>query len=71
MTAVIVHLLTVPWLTGSILGSFYIVAPLVLRISMAAGRADWLAFGVFAGGTVGMVAHFWINTYSSPTGVST
>ena len=34
----IVHLLTVPWLTGSILGAFYIVAPLILRISMAAGR---------------------------------
>ncbi len=59
----IVHLLTIPWLTGSILGSFYIVAPLVLRISMAAGRADWLAFGAFAIGTVGMIAHFWINTY--------
>ena len=43
----IVHLLTVPWLTGSILGSFYIVGPLVLRIPMPAGKGDWPAFGSF------------------------
>ena len=59
----LVHLLTIPWLTGSILGSFYIVAPLALRVPMPAGRTDWLAFWSFALGTGGMVSHFWIGTY--------
>lgn len=59
----LVHLLTIPWLTGSILGSLYIVAPLALRVPMPAHRGDWIAFGSFAFGTAGMVAHFWIGTY--------
>lgn len=59
----LVHLLTIGWLTGSILGSFYIVGPLALRLPMAAGTGDWIAFGAFAGGTIGMVSHFWINAY--------
>jgi hypothetical protein len=59
----LVHLLTIPWLTGSILGSLYIVGPLALRVPMAAARADWIAFGSFVVGTSGMIAHFWIGTY--------
>ncbi|HEX7282731.1 MAG TPA: hypothetical protein VF239_11790 [Vicinamibacterales bacterium] len=59
----LVHLLTLAWLSGSILGSLYIVGPLVLRLPMRAGKADWIAFGSFLLGTSGMVAHFWINTY--------
>ena len=59
----LVHLLTLGWLTGSILGSLYIVGPLVLQIPMRVGKADWIAFGAFVFGTSGMVSHFWINTY--------
>lgn len=59
----LVHLVTIPWLSGSILGSFYIVGPLALRVPMAAGKADWVAFVSFVLGTTGMVGHFWINTY--------
>jgi hypothetical protein len=59
----LVHLLTLAWLSGSILGSFYIVAPLALRLPMPAGTVDWIAFGCFVLGTIGMVSHFWINTY--------
>lgn len=59
----LVHLLTIPWLTGSILGSFYIVAPLALRVPLPAGTGDWVAFGSFVFGTTGMIAHFWLNTY--------
>ncbi len=59
----LVHLLTIPWLTGSILGSFYIVGPLVLRAAMPVGKGDWIAFSSFAAGAVGMVGHFWIGTY--------
>jgi len=59
----LVHLLTIPWLTGSILGSLYIVAPLALRVPMPVRRVDWIAFGSFVFGTIGMVSHFWIGTY--------
>lgn len=59
----IVHLLTLAWLSGSILGSFYIVGPLALRLPMPARWPDWLAFGSFVVGTTGMVSHFWLNTY--------
>ncbi|HEY0873669.1 MAG TPA: hypothetical protein VGD94_09365 [Vicinamibacterales bacterium] len=59
----LVHLVTIPWLSGSILGSFYIVGPLALRVPMAAGKGDWIAFSSFVLGTTGMVGHFWINTY--------
>jgi hypothetical protein len=59
----LVHLVTVAWLSSSILGSFYIVAPLALRLPMRVRPADWVAFASFAVGTAGMVSHFWINTY--------
>jgi hypothetical protein len=64
----LVHLLTLAWLTGSILGSLYIVGPLVLRVPMKVAKADWIAFGSFALGTCGMVSHFWINTYDGMAG---
>ena len=59
----LVHLVTVGWLSGSILGAFYIVAPLALRLPMPAGRTDWAAFAAFQAGTIGMAAHFWIGEY--------
>ncbi|HEX6323167.1 MAG TPA: hypothetical protein VFZ36_05525 [Vicinamibacterales bacterium] len=59
----IVHLLTLGWISGSILGSFYVVAPLALAIPMPAGWRDWTVFAAFATGTTGMVAHFWLGTY--------
>ena len=59
----LVHLLTLGWLTGSILGSFYIVGPLALGVRMPVTKADWITFGSFVAGALGMVAHFWINTY--------
>jgi hypothetical protein len=59
----LVHLLTLPWLTGSILGSLYIVGPLALRVPMPVDKLDWVAFGAFVFGASGMIAHFWINTY--------
>lgn len=30
---------------------------------MPVGRTDWLALWVFVLGTLGMVSHFWLNTY--------
>lgn len=59
----LVHLVTLAWLSGSILGAFYIVAPLALRLPMVVARADWAAFAAFELGTIGMVAHFWSGGY--------
>ena len=56
----IVHLVTLGWITNSILGSLYIVAPATLGIAMPARRRDYVAFAAVTIGIVGMVAHFWI-----------
>lgn len=57
------HLLTLGWISGSILGALYLVAPLALVAPVPAGPKDWLAFAAFAAGTIGMVAHVWTVTY--------
>ena len=59
----IVHLVTIGWISGSILGAFYLVAPLALGVAMPVGRVDWIVWGLFAIGAVGMVTHFWIGEY--------
>ena len=59
----LVHLVTVAWLTGSILGAFYIVGPLALRLPMIVRAPDWWAFAGFAAGTICMVAGFWTGRY--------
>ena len=58
------HVLTLGWLTGSILGAFYIVAPLTLACPMPVRRRDWIAFGSYAIGLAGMLTHFWMAEYS-------
>lgn len=61
----IVHLVTIAWLTGSILGAFYIVAPLALGLPLPVGRVDWLACAAYTVGTTGMVAHAWTGRYDA------
>ena len=46
----LVHLVTLGWITSSILGAFYIVGPLALRMPLPAGTSDRLAFAGYAGG---------------------
>lgn len=60
----LVHLLTVGWISGSILGAFHIVAPLALRMPMPVGSVDWIAFAAFAIGAAGMIVHVWIGEYN-------
>lgn len=57
----VVHLITLGWITSSILGSLYIVAPIALRASLVSGRLDHGWFGCVAIGVTGMVTHFWIS----------
>jgi hypothetical protein len=59
----VVHLVTLGWITSSILGAFYIVGPLALRLPLRPGWRDRAAFGFFAAGVSGIVCHFWIGQY--------
>ena len=61
----VVHLVTLGWISGSILGAFYIVAPLALRMPRGGGWADRLAFAAYAIGVIGMVIEFWSSQYNS------
>jgi hypothetical protein len=59
----IVHLVTLGWITSSILGSMYVVGPVAMRIRFSAAWVDYAAYAAVAGGIVGMVGHFWIEEY--------
>jgi hypothetical protein len=61
----LVHLVTLGWISGSILGAFYIVGPLVLRMPLRPGWLDRLAFAAFATGVAGMTAGFWTGNYTA------
>lgn len=56
----VVHLVTLGWITSSILGAIYMIGPMALRLPMPARAADRWAFGLFVEGVTGMVVHFWI-----------
>src|SRR4051812_50080277 len=64
----IVHLVTLGWITASILGSLYIVGPIALRVWIPAGWPDYTAFALVLIGVVGMVAHFWLQEYGGVAG---
>jgi hypothetical protein len=57
----IVHLVTLGWVTSSILGSLYLVGPMAFRVRFAATWLDYTAFGLVVVGISGMVAHFWLK----------
>jgi hypothetical protein len=63
--AALVHLVTLGWISGSILGAFYIAGPLVLRMPLRTGWADQAAFVAFAIGVLGVSAGFWTGDYAS------
>lgn len=62
----VVHLVTLGWITGSILGALYLVLPMALRSPLPARRTDRWAYWSFVVGTLGMVSHFWI---AAPSGM--
>ena len=57
----VVHLVTLGFISGSILGALYLVAPLAFRLPLPVRRSDWVAFASFTIGTLGMASHFWID----------
>lgn len=58
----VVHLVTLGWISASILGSIYMIGPLAFRMPLPARGADYAAFAGFAVGVVGMSGHFWIDS---------
>jgi hypothetical protein len=59
----LVHLVTLGWISGSILGAFYIVAPLALRMPFRPGVLDRGGFVAFVAGVAGMAHGFWTGGY--------
>jgi len=59
----LVHLVTLGWITFSILGAIYIVGPLALRMELPPRRLDYVAYVLALIGLIGMVGHFWIVQY--------
>src|SRR5262245_31657674 len=59
----LVHLVTLGWISFSILGAMYIVGPLALRMEMPARKMDYAAYASGVVGLIGMVGHFWIQEY--------
>lgn len=62
--ASLVHLITLGWISTSILGALYVVGPLAMRLPMRGGALDVTAFACMTIGTAGMVGHFWEDRYS-------
>ncbi len=59
----LVHLVTLGWISLSILGALYIVGPLALRMPMPARRIDYAIWALVVIGLIGMATHFWIEEY--------
>ena len=62
----VVHLVTLGWITSSILGALYLVVPMVFRSPLRKSRMDVWIFGIYVTGVLGMVSHFWLD---SPNGM--
>ncbi len=60
----VVHLVTLGWITASILGALYMVLPMAFGCRLPAGRADRWVLAGFALGATGMASHFWIDEVS-------
>ena len=59
----VVHLLTLGWISCSILGAIYVVGPMALRMPMRASWVDYAAFVFVVVGAAGMVSHLWIERF--------
>ena len=59
----VIHLITLGWITASILGALYIVGPLAFGMPLASRALDRVSCAVFWAGLTGMVAGFWYGEY--------
>ncbi|MEE8105328.1 MAG: hypothetical protein V3T86_07320 [Planctomycetota bacterium] len=59
----VVHLITLGWITLSILGALYLVMPVALRADLPVGPLDIAIFICTIIGASGVISHFWIDLY--------
>ncbi len=64
----VVHLITLGWITGCILGMFYVLAPLALRVPMPASRWDYMAGASFMAGVSSIPVTAWTGRYAAIAG---
>ena len=57
----VVHLVTLGWISASILGTLYLLAPLTFGARIGRRRGDGWALGLLMVGALGMATHFWID----------
>jgi hypothetical protein len=60
----VVHLITLGWITLSILGALYLVMPLALRADLPVRALDIWIYIFAIVGAAGVISHFWIDVYS-------
>ena len=60
----VVHLVTLGWISSSILGALYLVLPMAFRVPLERRRLDSWIFWLYVIGVLGMVSHFWIDAPS-------
>ena len=60
----VVHLVTLGWITSSILGAVYLVGPMALGTPMPAEPSDWGSFALYLLGYSGVAFHFGIEELS-------
>ena len=63
--AAAVHLVTLGWISSSILGALYLVGPVALRAPMPVAWPDWAAFAGWSVGVTGVVSHFWLESFDA------
>lgn len=61
---VVVHLVTLGWITTSILGATYIVGTMALRMPLRATKLDWAVCFATIAGASGVASHFLLESYS-------
>lgn len=59
----VVHLVTLGWITATILGLLYLALPMRLHAPLPVRRGDYWSFASFVIGVIGMVSHFWIGEF--------
>jgi hypothetical protein len=64
------HLVTLGWITMSILGASYQLIPIVLERPLWSERLARWQLGVLLVGVTGMIAHFWIGTWPALAGAA-
>ena len=60
----LVHMVTLGWISFSIIGAIYIVGPVALRMDVPVRPLDYVAYVFAITGLIGMVGHFWIQRYA-------